>query len=347
MSRSGRGHLIAMSIVAAVLSAVLFYVFFRTDIIPLAASRERGYIDTFLRVMFAIASVFFAIIVTVYSYSLIFFRRRREGPAATVRGNSALELTWTLVPLAIVIGLSAYGGAVLADMGTKAPATELQVNVMAFRFGWRFTYPQYGNISSAILELPVDRRVHFEIQSMDVVHSFWVQELGPKQDAVPGMTTELYVTPTKTGNYLVECSQLCGYGHTLMVAPCRVVSAADFDMWVSQQPKPTPTPSSPTTTPAPSSTVNLVARNIAFDLSTIIVPAGQTITVNFDNQDQSVPHNFAAYMDQFATTPIFVGQIITGPAKTTYTFTAPSRPGRYFFRCDVHPTTMTGTLVVQ
>lgn len=347
MRRSGRGHLIAMGIVAAVLSAVLFYVFFRTNIIPLPASRERGEIDTFLRVMFAIGSVFFAIIVTVYSYSLIFFRRPRADAAPPARGNPALEMTWTLVPLAIVIGLSAVGGAVLARMGQAAPQTELQVNVSAFRFGWRFTYPQYGNIASATLELQVDRRVHFEIQSLDVVHSFWVQELGPKQDAVPGMTTELYITPTKTGDYLVECSQLCGYGHTLMVAPVHVVSAADFESWASQQPKPTPTPTAPSTVPAPSTTINLVARNIAFDLSVITVPAGKMITVNFDNQDQSVPHNFAAYIDQFATTPIFVGQIITGPAKTTYTFTAPVQPGRYLFRCDVHPTTMTGTLVVQ
>ncbi len=345
MRRSGRGHLIAMGIVAAVLSAVLFYIFFRIDIIPFPASRERADIDTFLRVMFAIAGVLFAIIVTVYGYSLIFFRQRRNEAGAPVRGHSGLELTWTLVPLAIVIVLSAFGGIVLARMGQTSPQTELQVNVTAFRFGWLFSYPQYDNVTSPALELPVDRRVHFVIESKDVVHSFWVQEFGPKQDAVPGMNTELYVTPTKTGDYLVQCSQLCGSGHTLMVAPVHVVPAADFESWARQQPKPTPT--TPPTTAPPSTTVNLIAKNIAFDASVITVPAGQTITVNFDNQDQSVPHNFAVYADQFATTPIFVGQIITGPAKTTYTFTAPSKSGRYFFRCDVHPTQMTGTLVVQ
>ena len=294
MRRSGRGHLIAMSIVAAVLSAVLFYVFFRTDIIPLAASRERGYIDTFLRVMFAIAGVFFAIIVTVYGYSLIFFRRQRADAGTPARGNSALELTWTVVPLVIVIGLSAFGGIVLAKMGQTAPETELQVNVTAFRFGWLFAYPQYDNVTSAALEMPVDRRVHFIIQSKDVVHSFWIQELGPKQDAVPGLTTELYITPNKIGDYIVQCSQLCGYGHTYMTAPAHVVSSANFTTWISQQPKPTPTPTP--TPPSPSTTVDLVAKNIAFNLSVITVPAGKTITVNFDNQDQSVPHNFAAYV---------------------------------------------------
>jgi plastocyanin len=69
--------------------------------------------------------------------------------------------------------------------------------------------------------------------------------------------------------------------------------------------------------------------------------------VNFDNQDSGIPHNFSVYTSSAATTSIFVGKIITGPSKTTYTFTAPTTPGNYFFRCDVHPTVMTGTFVVQ
>ncbi len=81
-------------------------------------------------------------------------------------------------------------------------------------------------------------------------------------------------------------------------------------------------------------------------MSTITVPAGASVTVNFDNQDSGIPHNFAAYTNSSATTPIFVGQVITGPATITYKFTAPSQPGNYFFRCDVHPTIMTGTFVV-
>lgn len=92
--------------------------------------------------------------------------------------------------------------------------------------------------------------------------------------------------------------------------------------------------------------VDLVAKNIAFNTSTITVPAGADVGVNFDNQDANVPHNFAVYTDSSATTEIFKGDIITGPAKTTYTFKAPDKPGTYFFRCDVHPTLMTGQFVV-
>lgn len=122
-------------------------------------------------------------------------------------------------------------------------------------------------------------------------------------------------------------------------------------------PTPTPTTTAPSTTTMPSVTtttpsgqtvdVYLMAKNIAFNKSTITVPAGATVKVHFDNEDQGVPHNFAVYTNSQATDKIFSGTIITGVAQTTYTFTAPSNPGNYFFRCDVHPTVMTGTFVVS
>lgn len=93
--------------------------------------------------------------------------------------------------------------------------------------------------------------------------------------------------------------------------------------------------------------IDLVAQNIAFDKTTITVPAGAKVTINFDNRDQGIPHNFALYKDQNYTQAIFRGQNVTGPAKTTYNFTAPSTPGTYYFRCDVHPTQMTGQFIVQ
>ncbi len=113
----------------------------------------------------------------------------------------------------------------------------------------------------------------------------------------------------------------------------------------TQTTTPTPTPS-PTLTPTPANvTIDLVAQNMAFDKRTITVPAGAAVTINFDNKD-NIPHNFALYTNSSASTKVFVGTIITS-TKTTYTFTAPSTPGNYFFRCDVHPTTMTGTFVVE
>jgi plastocyanin len=105
------------------------------------------------------------------------------------------------------------------------------------------------------------------------------------------------------------------------------------------------TTSSPSATSTKQVTIDLTAQNIAFDKSVITVPAGTQITINFVNKD-NVGHNFAAYTNEAATTPIFIGEIISS-SSITYTFTAPSAPGTYFFRCDPHARIMKGQFIVQ
>jgi plastocyanin len=94
-------------------------------------------------------------------------------------------------------------------------------------------------------------------------------------------------------------------------------------------------------------TIELTAQNVGFDKSTITVPAGAQITVNFHNKDSGISHYFAVYDSSAMKTTIFRGAIVTGPTDTTYTFTAPTTPGTYYFQCDVHPTIMNGNFVVQ
>lgn len=107
--------------------------------------------------------------------------------------------------------------------------------------------------------------------------------------------------------------------------------------------EPTPTPATPATKTV---TINLVAKSIGFDTNRIVVPAGAEVVIEFDNQD-GVAHNFSAFKTSLSVDPIFVGEIITGPAKTTYTFRAPTEPGTYRFQCDPHFQIMNGEFVVQ
>ena len=90
--------------------------------------------------------------------------------------------------------------------------------------------------------------------------------------------------------------------------------------------------------------INLVANSSQFDKDTITVPAGAKVAIVFDNKDY-ILHNFSVYEDSTAKSVIFYGQTVTHK-KTTYVFTAPSTPGTYFFRCDIHPFSMTGDFIV-
>ena len=111
------------------------------------------------------------------------------------------------------------------------PMRPLVVCVIAQQFAWLFQYPAYGNATSSTLHVPLDTTVQLQLQSRDVIHSFWVPEFGQKQDAVPGIVTHLPITPTKTGKYTLICTELCGLGHALMRAPVIVMTPDAFDRW--------------------------------------------------------------------------------------------------------------------
>lgn len=92
-------------------------------------------------------------------------------------------------------------------------------------------------------------------------------------------------------------------------------------------------------------TLELTAENTAFDQDTLTVPAGEMVTIEFDNRDE-IGHNFALYEDDSAADEIFVGNVVTGTT-TRYEFQAPEEPGTYYFQCDPHPQQMNGEFVVE
>ena len=159
----------------------------------------------------------------------------RHGGWPSWNKHNTIENLWTLIPLAIVIFLSIYGGIVLKNM-VRSPqsANEMEIIVTGQQFSWRFGYPAQ-NIATSELGLIVNRPVLFKLMATDVIHSFWVPEFRIKQDAVPGMQTTLRITPTKIGSYQLVCNQLCGFGHSFMVAQVKVMSEEDFNKWQGQQ----------------------------------------------------------------------------------------------------------------
>jgi cytochrome c oxidase subunit II len=207
---------------------------------PTEASRQAANIHTLYHVLLIVSVPIFVLVETVVLYSVWKFRMRpgqelQDG--APIHGNTRLEVVWTAFPALLLIALCSYAYTVLrSNEATKRGA--LTVNVTARQFAFEFSYPQANgtNVISSALYLPRDRPVVFKIRSLDVIHSFFVPEFSEKLDAVPGITTTLRATPIRVGTYPVECTELCGAGHSLMRSTVYVVSPARFQSWLAAQP---------------------------------------------------------------------------------------------------------------
>jgi cytochrome c oxidase subunit 2 len=167
---------------------------------------------------------------------MIVFRRRKGDTtdAEHIEGNTALEITWTVIPLFAVLAF-AYMGAYSLGETRRVDPNAMVIKVRAQQFAWTFEYPEYGGFFSKDLHLPLDRQVVLKMESSDVLHSFWVPEFRVKQDVVPGRVTEYRITPTLLGSYKVRCSEICGTSHAYMESPVIVENDAVFTTWASQQ----------------------------------------------------------------------------------------------------------------
>jgi cytochrome c oxidase subunit 2 len=227
-------HFIAVAVLVAVVTAVIWFLFGGVGVLlPDQASEEAQFVDNLFSIHFALIIFLFSLIVVIMLYSVVVFRRKPgdEGDGAYLRGNTKLEVVWTLIPLGVVLVLATLSAQYLGKI-EKVEADEMVVNVVGFQWGWRFEYPEQG-ITSTELNMPVDRQVRFEMSSEDVIHSFWVPEFRIKQDLVPGKITTMRIKPTRLGDYKLRCAELCGTTHWNMNAPVNVVTQADFEAWVA------------------------------------------------------------------------------------------------------------------
>ncbi len=177
-------------------------------------------------------------------YSVFRYRKKgdptEDGPA--VQSNRLVTIPWLLITGGLAVYVIFNPGLVGIRELTANPTSEIVVQIFAEQWQWDYIYEDFDlEISDADeLVLPVDVRVKFEITSRDILHSFWVPAFRMKMDAVPGLVTELYVTPTivgtfrQDGNMRVQCAELCGTGHARMRTGVRVLEAEDFEAWVEE-----------------------------------------------------------------------------------------------------------------
>ena len=187
-------------------------------------------------------------------WAVVFHRKRGNKLPPQVRYNMPIEILYTIVPFVLIAVLFYYTARDENTLNATPASPDVTVNVVGFQWSWEFDYPQPNGApdvketgamwnpakpdsqqSLPVLEIPVGKRVQFNLTSPDVVHAFWVPEFLFKRDVLPGHPNHFQVTPTKIGTYIGHCSELCGIYHSRMLFTLKVVSPQEYQTWIAQQ----------------------------------------------------------------------------------------------------------------
>jgi len=173
-----------------------------------------------------------------------FIYRRKAGVRATyTHGNNTLELVWTIVPAVMLVVLAFVSRNVWNQIKGSIPPTAETVVVTASQFNWEIRYKGADGefdtpddvVANNDMHLPVGEAIKIRLRSKDVIHSFFLPQFRLKQDAVPGLTIDVWLEAEKTGTYEIACAELCGFGHYSMRGILTVVPQAEFKTWMDEQ----------------------------------------------------------------------------------------------------------------
>jgi cytochrome c oxidase subunit 2 len=176
-------------------------------------------------------------------YAAIRYRRRKgDPPPRQMRYNVPLELMYTVVPLVMILGMFFFTARDQTQLIKVSDNPDNTVGVIGFRWSWAFNYVDenvydVGTAETAVnptLYLPVDESVVFELESPDVIHSFWIPAFLMKMDVFPDRLNKFEVTPNKEGTYAGKCAELCGVDHSRMLFIVKVVSRAEYDAHIAE-----------------------------------------------------------------------------------------------------------------
>jgi len=196
---------------------------------------------TLYRFILILALVVFVLVEGALIWILIRDRKRAndESLPAQIHSNMKLEVTWTVIPILLVIVL--FIMTVQTVNAVAAPSSlqsDLNIRVVGHRWWWEFDYPDLGFATANELHIPQGATVQVQLESVDVIHSFWVPQLSGKTDVVPGQHNTMWLTSDELGDFLGQCAEFCGTEHALMRFKVIVDSQQDFDAWVANQQKP-------------------------------------------------------------------------------------------------------------
>jgi len=201
------------------------------------------------------------IVFGVMFYAMFKHRKSKGAVSANFHESTKVELAWTLIPAVVIFAIGVKATYTLADM-YNTDDSELTVEITGYQWKWRYRYLNddpnaevsfFSNMSTSrdeinnrldknenyLLEvdeplvLPVDQKVRFVLTAADVIHSWWVPQLGVKKDAIPGIANEAWTIINETGTYRGQCTELCGKDHGFMPVVVEAVPQEEFDTWLA------------------------------------------------------------------------------------------------------------------
>ncbi len=195
------------------------------------ASNLAGAVDRAFIFIFAIAFLFTIGITVLMIYILIHFSRKKVKKPAQFTGNTTLEVTWTVIPLIIVLLMFYYGWVGFSPM-RKVPANAMQIKAIGRMWAWSFDYGN-GKISNELV-VPFNRNIKMNLVSVDVNHSLFIPAFRVKEDVIPGYNNYLWFRPISKGKFDIFCSEYCGLAHSAMTTKAIVVDSLDFEKWLAE-----------------------------------------------------------------------------------------------------------------
>lgn len=228
-----------ISIIWVVLTVALFFFApVQSNLMGGAASLEMGVVKETMTTFSVLAAPVAALVLAIVIYSLFGWRSKGSGApsveGSNLRNNSTVVVSWIVGSSVLCLILLVWGLQAMSESANASNTAKVHtVDVVGNQWVWNFNYKEDGNFSSNDLYIPVHEPVMFNITSVDVIHSFWIVEMGVKMDANPFEVTHMRVTPTEIGVYTIRCAELCGLNHSAMFTKVHVVSKGDYAAWVA------------------------------------------------------------------------------------------------------------------
>jgi len=210
--------------------------------LPKDVSTHGHKIDNLFNIITWLTGIVFVLVEVTLVIFLFKYRGRPGQKAKYTHGSTKVEMVWTVIPAVIIFSLALFSRGLWADLKQNMPADALNVKVMGEQFAWNVIYPGPDGMLDTIddivalneMHVPLNQPVVVSLTSKDVIHSFFLPQFRVKQDAVPGLTSRVWLQGTETGTFDIACAELCGLGHYRMRGFISVDEPADFEAWLQE-----------------------------------------------------------------------------------------------------------------